>query len=315
MKKFALIGAAGYIAPRHFKAINDTNNFLSLAYDKSDSVGRLDEFSHEIKFATSFEEFMEIAWKMNSSPKTKLDYVVVCSPNHFHFSHIYSGLKLGCDVICEKPLVSSTRELDELAILQNKTGKKVFTILQLRLHQEILKIKKQISLRKSIKKYQVNLTYITSRGKWYMESWKGDYKKSFGVCANIGIHFFDMLSFIFGKCLKIKTHYLDKFRGSGFLEFEKAQVSWFLSIDKSDLPSNFNSKLKTFRAIKYDDNEIEFSGGFTDLHTLSYENILNGHGFGIDDSRESISIVEKIMNNKIEEINLKNLHPSVIKYI
>ena len=294
MKNFALIGAAGYIAPRHMKAINETGSRLSVAYDINDSVGIIDSLAPGSDFFTEFERFQEHAWQLKRDPKTALDYVAICSPNYLHHPHIAAGLRLGCDVICEKPLVPTPELLDELAKVEAETGKRVYNILQLRHHQAILDLKKKVDAQPAGPKHEVELTYITSRGKWYMESWKGDPRKSFGVATNIGVHFFDMLHFIFGKLEKNVLHYADNQKAAGYLEYEKARVPWFLSIDTQDLPGSVESKQSTYRSITVDGNEIEFSAGFTDLHTVSYEEILADRGYGIEDARHSVETVNKI---------------------
>ena len=290
MKNFAVIGAAGYIAPRHLKAIKDLGHQIIVAYDVNDSVGIIDSISPESEFFTEFERFLHFA------NNVELDFVSVCSPNYLHLSHISAGLRLGCDVICEKPLVSSIAELKELSSLEEETGKKVFNILQLRNHPSIVEIKKDIENLEEGKKCEVELTYITSRGKWYEKSWKGDSKKSYGVMMNIGIHFFDMLYFVFGNLKDIVLHYSDNKKASGYLEYDKARVKWFLSIDSDDLPPEIKESQQTYRSIKIDGEEIEFSAGFTDLHTISYDEILKGNGFGLSDAFHSIHTVEQMRN-------------------
>lgn len=309
MKNFALVGAAGYIAPRHMKAIKETGNQLSIAYDINDSVGIIDSISPQSEFFTDFEHFYDFAHRLNRAPESKLDFVSICTPNYMHLSHITAGLRLGCDVICEKPLVPTKKDLEELLLVEKETGKKVFNILQLRHHQAILDLKKQVAETPKDDKYEVELTYITSRGKWYMESWKGDPRKSFGVATNIGVHFFDMLHFIFGNLEKNILHYADEQKACGYLEYEKARVRWFLSIDANDLPDDIKGKQSTFRTISVDGNEIEFSKGFTDLHTVSYEEILAGRGYGLEDARFSVETVEYIRSAKIEIPNKNEAHP------
>lgn len=309
MKKFALIGAAGYIAPRHMKAIKETGNEIVCAYDTNDSVGIIDSISPQSEFFTEFERFSDYSYTLKRDKSTALDYVSVCSPNYLHKSHIAAGLRMGCDVICEKPLVPTIAALDELTALEQETGKKVYNILQLRHHQSIIDLKEKIESIPKHGKYDVELTYITSRGKWYMESWKGDPKKSFGVATNIGVHFFDMLHFVFGKLEKNVLHYLTDDKACGFLEYEKARVRWFLSIDANDLPANVKGKQPTFRSITYDGQEFEFSGGFTDLHTVSYKEILAGRGFGIEDARHCVETVDHIRKAKIESPLEKEAHP------
>jgi UDP-N-acetyl-2-amino-2-deoxyglucuronate dehydrogenase len=294
MKNFALIGASGYIAPRHMKAIKETGNQLSVCYDINDSVGIIDSISPQSEFFTEFERFNEYVWQLKRSPETALDYVSICSPNYLHHSHIAAGLRLGCDVICEKPLVPTSALLDELALVEKETGKKVYNILQLRHHQAIIDLKQKVASEKKTDKYEVELTYITSRGKWYMESWKGDPRKSFGIATNIGVHFFDMLHFVFGKLQKNVLHYANDHKAAGYLEYENARVPWFLSIDINDLPGSVKGKQPTYRSIAVDGEEIEFSAGFTDLHTISYEEILKGNGYGLEDARHCVETVEYI---------------------
>ncbi|CAM3613458.1 Gfo/Idh/MocA family oxidoreductase [Halomonas lysinitropha] len=294
MKNFALIGAAGYIAPRHMKAIKETGNHLAVGYDINDSVGIIDSISPQSDFFTEFERFQEHAWQLKRDSQRALDYVAVCSPNHLHHAHIAAGLRLGCDVICEKPLVPTPELLDELARIERETGRRIYNILQLRHHQAILDLKRKVATERREGKHEVELTYITSRGKWYMESWKGDPRKSFGIATNIGVHFFDMLHFIFGKLQKNVLHHADNAKAAGYLEYEKARVPWFLSIDADDLPKSVQGKQSTYRSITVDGEEIEFSGGFTDLHTISYQEILAGRGYGIEDARHCVETVNTI---------------------
>lgn len=294
MKRFALVGAAGYIAPRHMRAIKDTGNELVSAYDINDSVGIIDSLSPQSEFFTEFERFYDHAWSLKRQPGQELDIVSVCSPNYLHHPHINAGLRLGCDVICEKPLVPSPHLLDDLALTERETGQRLWNILQLRHHQAIIDLKDRVQGGKSEHKHEVELTYITSRGKWYMESWKGDPRKSFGVATNIGVHFYDMLHFIFGKLQRNVVHYSHEHKAAGYLEYENARVRWFLSIDASDLPDAVRGKKLTYRSIMVDGQEIEFSEGFTDLHTVSYQAILNGNGYGIEDARHCVETVETI---------------------
>ncbi|CAO1668257.1 UDP-N-acetyl-2-amino-2-deoxy-D-glucuronate oxidase [Halomonas sp. NYA30] len=316
MKNFALIGAAGYIAPRHMKAIKETGNHLAVAYDINDSVGIIDSISPQSEFFTEFERFQEHAWQLKRNPETALDYVTVCSPNYLHHAHIAAGLRLGCDVICEKPLVPTLELLDELALIEQETGKRVYNILQLRHHPAILDLKQKVEEESRSDKYEVELTYITSRGKWYMESWKGDPRKSFGVAANIGVHFFDMLHFIFGKLQKNMLHFASNDKATGYLEYEKARVPWFLSIDANDLPENVKgNKQATYRSITVDGQEIEFSGGFTDLHTVSYLGILSGCGFGIENTRHCIETVNTISSAQPQAPRASEAHPLLSRLV
>jgi UDP-N-acetyl-2-amino-2-deoxyglucuronate dehydrogenase len=315
MKKFALIGASGYIAPRHMKAVKETNNHLSVCYDINDSVGIIDSISPQSEFFTDFERFYDFAYKLKRNKETALDYVSICSPNYLHHSHITASLRLGCDVICEKPLVPTLKELDDLALVEKETGKKVFNILQLRHHQAILDLKNKVETEAIEGKYEVELTYITSRGKWYMESWKGDHRKSFGIATNIGVHFFDMLHFIFGKLERNDVHFMDNDKASGYLEYEKAKVRWFLSIDAQDLPASVIGKQPTYRSITVDGDELEFSGGFTDLHTVSYQEILAGRGYGLEDARHCVETVDTIRKGKITVGTDEEVHPFVKEVI
>ena len=309
MKRFALIGAAGYIAPRHMRAIKDTGNELVSAYDINDSVGIIDSISPSSEFFTEFERFQEHAHRIKRNPLTALDYVSVCSPNYLHHAHIVAGLRLGCDVICEKPLVPAPENLDELAKVEQETGKRLFNILQLRHHQAILKLKDKVAREKADHKHDVELTYITSRGKWYMESWKGDPRKSFGVATNIGVHFYDMLHFIFGALQRNVVHFVSEYKAAGYLEYENARVRWFLSIDAGDLPAEVKGKKPTYRSITVDGDEIEFSEGFTDLHTVSYQEILAGRGYGIEDARHCVETVSTIRSAPISSAQNGEGHP------
>lgn len=296
MKNFGLIGVAGYIAPRHLKAIKDTNNNLIVALDKSDSVGIMDSYFPNCSFYTEFERFDRFVEKIKHTDK-KLDYVTVCTPNYLHDSHIRFGLRAGADVICEKPLVLNPWNIDALTQMEKETGKKVNTILQLRLHQAIIDWKKQIEEGPKDKVYDVDLTYITSRGTWYYTSWKGFTEKSGGVATNIGIHFYDMLSWIFGPVQENIVHISQHDRVGGFLRFEKARVRYFLSINADTLPPEAIAQGKrTYRKIEMEGTEIEFSEGFKELHTDSYKNILEGKGFGLEEARQCIEIVHDIRN-------------------
>ncbi len=308
-KRFGLIGASGYIAPRHMRAIKDLGHELVVAYDVNDSVGIIDSISPSSEFFTHFERFYEYCLHLQSNEETKLDYIGVCSPNYLHRSHISTSLHLGCDVICEKPLVPFAEDLEYLRGVEKATGQRVYNILQLRHHEAILKLKEQVAVENKSEKYDVDLTYITSRGKWYHESWKGDLEKSYGVAANIGIHFFDMLGFIFGDLQENTLHFIDAKSASGYLEFEKARVKWFLSIDANDLPEDIKGKQSTFRSISYDGTEIEFSQGFTDLHTVSYQSVLDGTGFGLDDAQSSIKMVCDINTQSNKTSLPDNIHP------
>ena len=299
MKNFALIGAAGYIAPRHLKAIKDTNNNLLCALDKFDSVGVMDSYFPNASFFVEFERFDRHIEKLRRNG-TLLDYVSICTPNYLHDAHIRMALRSGADAICEKPLVLNPWNVDALLDIEKESGKKIHTILQLRLHPSIIALKKKIESENADTKYDVDLTYITSRGKWYDISWKGDESKSGGIATNIGIHFFDMLAWLFGEVQENSVHLREKDKSAGYLEFEKARVRWFLSIDENSLPEPIK-KLgqRTFRSITINNEELEFSSGFTELHTKSYQQILKGEGFGLEDAKESIKIAQKIRNNAI----------------
>ena len=298
MKNFALIGAGGYIAPRHMKAIKDTGNNLIAALDKHDSVGILDSFFPEANFFTEFERFDRHLEKLKRQ-NIKTDFVSICSPNYLHDAHIRFGLRIGADAICEKPLVLNPWNIDALEEIEQETGKKVYTILQLRLHPAIIELKEKISNAPKDKKFKIDLQYITSRGNWYHTSWKGDIQKSGGIATNIGVHFFDMLMWIFGdvKNNEVIEHGTDTARGN--LELERADVSWMLSINENTLPQDVRAAGKrTFRTLTIDDDAFEFSEGFTELHTVSYANILAGKGFLLAETRRAIQLVHDIRNKK-----------------
>src|SRR5436190_9037186 len=298
MKNFALIGAGGYIAPRHMKAVKDTGNNLIAALDKHDSVGILDSYFPEAEFFVEFERFDRHIEKLRRLG-THSDYVAVCSPNYLHDAHIRFGLRIGANVICEKPLVLNPWNIDGLKEIEKETGKKISTILQLRLHPAIIALREKIQKNSSGKKYEIDLRYITSRGHWYHISWKGDPQKSGGIATNIGIHFFDMLIWIFGDVKINEVHQHTAETASGKLELERAKVNWFLSIDAKTLPDNVKQAGKrTFRSLTIDNEAFEFSEGFTELHTRSYEEILKGNGFPVEEARKSIELVHAIRNKK-----------------
>jgi UDP-N-acetyl-2-amino-2-deoxyglucuronate dehydrogenase len=312
MKNFALIGAAGYIAPRHLKAIKDTNNNLLAALDPFDSVGILDSYFPNTDFFVEFERFDRHVEKLKREKGIKLDYVSICTPNYLHDSHIRMALRSGADAICEKPLVLNPWNLDALLDIEKETGNKVYTILQLRLHPSIIALKEKIANGPKDKVYDVDLTYLTSRGGWYYTSWKGDVSKSGGIASNIGVHFYDMLGWIFGDVKQNKVHVHTHDRAAGYLEFEKAKVKWFLSIDYDVIPEEVKEKgQRTFRSITVDGEEIEFSGGFTELHTKSYKGIIEGDGFGLEDARKSIEIVHEIRNSNVSERHEAETHSLV----
>lgn len=297
MKNFALIGAGGYIAPRHMKAIKETGNNLIAALDKNDSVGILDNYFPEADFFTEFERFDRHLEKLKRQG-IHIDYLTICSPNYLHDAHIRFGLRSGADVICEKPLVLNPWNADALIEMEKETGKKVYTILQLRLHPAIIALKEKISKGPNDKKYKIDLKYITSRGHWYNVSWKGDVQKSGGIATNIGIHFFDMLIWIFGDVKQNDVSRHDKNAAAGKLVLDKAEVNWFLSIDAKDLPKDIAAAGKRiFRSITIDGDEFEFSDGFTDLHNRSYEEILKGNGFQIQETKRSIELVHQIRSS------------------
>lgn len=298
MKNFALVGAAGYIAVRHLKAIKETNNNLVAALDPFDSVGIIDSYFPEADFFTEFERFDRHIYKLNRE-KRPVEFVSICSPNYLHDSHIRFALRQGADAICEKPLVLNPWNIEALKDYEKETGKKVYNVLQLRLHPSIIALKQKIENGDPDKIYDVDLSYITSRGKWYHFSWKGDSTKSGGVATNIGVHFYDMLSWIFGEVQMNQVHIRTETKAAGYLEFKRARVRWFLSVDYNDLPQEIKDKgQRTYRSITIENDELEFSGGFTDLHTQTYNGILKGEGFGLDDAATSINIVHHIRNTQ-----------------
>ena len=299
---FALIGAAGYIAPRHMKAIKETGNSLVAALDPYDGVGIMDSYFPEADFFIEPERFDRRLDKLrreagSNSAKghLKVDYVSICSPNYMHDSHIRLALRNDAHAICEKPIVLNPWNIDALNMIEKETGRKVYTILQVRLHPAIIALEKRIRENPKEKLHNVDLTYITSRGKWYFRSWKGNVEKSGGIATNIGIHFFDLLTWIFGKAEENIVHVLEPNRAAGFLKLEKANVRWFLSIESKDVPENLrNLGKRTYRSLQMDGEEIEFSDGFSDLHTESYKDIISGHGFGLLDAKPSVEIVHDI---------------------
>lgn len=308
MENFALIGATGYIAPRHIKAIADTGNNLLVAYDRFDSVGRLDSSFPECSFFTENEQFDRFCSKQMKTDNP-LSWTAICTPNYTHDAFIRYGLRLGTDVICEKPLVLNPYNIDNLLDVEKETGHKAYTILQLRLHDSIIALKKKVDEGPKDKIYDVDLTYITSRGKWYYASWKGDVHKSGGIATNIGVHFYDMLQWIFGPVKQNIVHVMSFDRVAGYLELEKARVRYFLSINAECLPENaVQGEKKTYRTINIDGSEFEFSVGFTELHTKSYQKILAGEGFRISEARNCIQIVSEIRHSN--PIGLKgDYHP------
>ena len=308
MKKFGLIGVAGFIAPRHLKAIYETGNNLIAGTDPNDSVGILDKYFPEALYFKEIERFDRYLEKLRRKGEG-VDYISICTPNYLHDAHIRLALRLKANAICEKPIVINPWNLDALEELEEEYKKKVWTILQLRVHPKILKLKEKLDSEKFDKKYKIILTYITPRGPWYHISWKGDEEKSGGLAMNIGVHFFDLLLWLFGREEKIEVHFYDKNKISGYLELEKASVSYFLSIDKNDLPKdNLNKSRTSFRSLTIEGEEIDFSSGFEDLHTIVYEKILKGDGFGIKDAKPSIEVVYKIRKTEVRKVS-KNLHP------
>ena len=306
---FALIGAAGYIAPRHMKAIKESGNDLVAAHDPMDSVGIIDSYFPNADFFIEPERFDRHLDKLKRSGNKKVDYVSICSPNYLHDAHIRMALRSGAHAICEKPLVLNPWNLEGLKELEKESNKRIYNILQLRHHKSIIDLKQKIDSLPKDKVHDIDLTYITSRGKWYHYSWKGNISKSGGVVTNIGIHFFDMLGWIFGNMKSNTLHLLTADKASGLLQLENANIRWYLSIDKNDLPIEATSNdLSTYRSISVDGDDFEFSGGFTDLHTESYKSILEGKGFGLDDARNSIEIAHLIRNQAITT-NKSDAHP------
>ncbi len=304
MKKsynFALIGAAGYIAPRHLKAIKDTGNDLVAALDPFDSVGIMDSYFPDCQFFIEPERFDRHLDKLRRKNEGRqVDYVSICSPNYLHDAHIRLALRNDAHAICEKPIVLNPWNVDALQEIEKETGKRIYTILQLRYHPSIIALKKRVDEGPKNKIYDIDLTYFTSRGKWYFISWKGDIQKSGGVATNIGVHFFDMLGWIFGKVKDVEVTMSQPEKVSGHMELERAKVKWQLSLDINDIPVGaLNRGQRTYRSIKIEDEEIEFSQGFTDLHTVTYQKILDGEGYGLEDARNSIEIVHKIRASKV----------------
>ncbi len=312
-KNFALIGIAGYIAIRHIRAIKETGNNLMAALDRFDSVGFIDSYFPKSDFFVEFERFDRHIDKLRRKGKN-IDYVSICSPNYLHDSHIRFALRSGADAICEKPVVLNPWNIDGLIDFEKQTGKKVFNILQLRYHPSILELKKKIEESPGDKMHEIDLSYITSRGKWYHYSWKGDVEKSGGIATNIGVHFFDMLTWIFGNVKENIVQILEKDKAAGFLELEKARVRWFLSLDYEDIPDEIKAKnQRTYRNISVDGEELEFSSGFADLHTTTYMEILKGNGFGLNDAKNSIETVYSIRNSN--PVGLKGEYHPIIKNI
>lgn len=310
MKNFALVGLGGYIALRHLRAIKETGNNLLVALDRNDSVGIIDTYFPNADFFTEPERFERYVYKVQHGQDEKLDYFSICTPNYLHDAHIRIALLNGADAICEKPLVLNPWNVDALAALEKETGHKIYNILQMRYQPTIMALKDRIDADKSGKVYDIDLTYITSRGKWFQYSWKGDIAKSGGLATNIGIHFFDMLLNIFGEMKQIVVHHRDSHVVAGYMELQKARVRWFLSVDSCYLPQWVKEKgQSTYRSIKIEGEELEFTNGFTDLHTLSYQHILNGNGFGLEQARPSIDVVYKIRTMDISNEAKECRHP------
>ena len=315
---FALIGASGYIAPRHMKAIKETGNELVAALDPYDGIGIMDSNFPQAYFFTEFERFDRFVDKWHRDGNKRIEYIGITTPNYLHDSHIRFALKSGAHAICEKPLVLNPHNIDQLAVIEKETGKKVYNILQLRLHDSIIALKNKIAkeLEKNPNKvYDIDLTYLTSRGKWYFVSWKGDEAKSGGIASNIGVHFFDMLSWIFGPIEENLVHLKQADTNAGFMKLKNARVRWFLSVNYDYIPEEIKAtEQRTYRSITVNGEEMEFSGGFTELHTRSYEEILKGNGFGLDEARNSINIVSVI--RKLTPLGLQgDYHPFCKKAI
>jgi len=299
MKKFSLIGAAGYIADRHMKAIHDTGNTLDVAMDVRDSVGIIDSYFPDAHFFTDFELF-DAHVNAERRAGRGLDFISIASPNFLHSAHMQWALRAGSDAICEKPLVLEPRQIDELKLIEAEAGRKIHTILQLRLHPAILLLRDRVAKMPEGRKAEVDLTYITSRGNWYLKSWKGMTEKSGGIATNIGVHFYDMLHFVYGELQENIVHLNTPTKAAGYLEYERARVRWFLSLDANDVPAEDRANgRRTFRAVLADGESIEFSDGFTELHTKVYEDILSGGGFGVEDNRVAIETVATIRHAPI----------------
>jgi UDP-N-acetyl-2-amino-2-deoxyglucuronate dehydrogenase len=311
---FAIIGVGGFIAPRHLQAIKDTGNKLVATLDPKDSVGIIDKYFPEADFFTEFERFDRHAEKLRRlSEDKRIHFVSICSPNYLHDSHVRFALRIGANAICEKPIVLNPWNLDALEDLEKETGKKVYTVLQLRVHPALIELKKKIEKEFKGKRYDVDLTYITPRGKWYFVSWKGDDKKSGGVATNIGVHFFDLLIWLFGDVKRQEVHHANHKKMGGFIELEKANVRWFLSVDREDLPDSVKKDNKAFRQITIDGKALEFSDVFADLHTVVYNDILEGRGFGIADARPAITLVHNIRRSSPSLGSKEKMHPFLVK--
>lgn len=313
-KNFAIMGVGGYVAPRHLKAIKDTGNNLVAAVDPSDSVGVIDGHFNDVRFFVEFERFDRHIEKLRRmGVDRRVHYISICSPNYLHDAHVRFALRVNADAVCEKPLVLNPWNIDALAELEQESGRRVYTVLQLRVHPALIALREKLLKQPKDKIHDVNLTYVTSRGRWYHVSWKGHVERSGGIATNIGIHFFDLLHWLFGKMTHSEVHVADANRNGGYLEFERARVKWFLSIDRGDLPEEAVKAGKpTHRSITIDGNDVEFSGGFTDLHTVVYKDILDGGGFGLEDARPSITLAHDIRNAIPIGIN-ENSHQILVK--
>jgi UDP-N-acetyl-2-amino-2-deoxyglucuronate dehydrogenase len=312
LKRFALMGAAGYIAPRHMQAVRDTGHVVVSAFDPNDSVGIMDSFFPDAHFFTEFERFDRQLDKLRRrGPEEAVNYISICSPNYLHDAHMRFALRAGADAICEKPLVLNPWNIDALIDFEKETGRKINTILQLRLHPAIKALREKVLRQPKGKKYDVELTYVTSRGRWYLQSWKGDVRKSGGIATNIGVHFFDMLHFVFGDIQESKVYVSEDMKAGGYLEYEHARVRWFLSLDVMDVPKELcDAGQRTFRAITADGEDIEFSKGFGDLHTESYREILNGNGFNLEDNRVAVETVAAIRTAVLSPL-VGDYHPAL----
>ncbi len=312
-KNFAVIGVGGYVAPRHLKAISNTGNNLVAAVDPSDSVGILDKYFENVSFFVEFERFDRHIEKLRRmGPEKRVNYVSICSPNYLHDAHCRFALRINADAICEKPLVLNPWNIDALTELEQESGRKVYTVLQLRVHPSLIALRKKLLKKPAGTMHEVELTYITSRGPWYQTSWKGQIERSGGVATNIGIHFFDLLIWLFGNVQHNEVHIAENARTGGYIELERARVKWLLSIDRRDLPEVAKKNdPPTYRSITIDGSEIEFSGGFTDLHTKVYEDILAGNGFGLEDAKPSIMIAHNIRTAVAIGAN-ENSHPIIL---
>ena len=301
MKDFALVGVGGFVAPRHLRAIHETGNRLVAAMDRTDSVGILDRYFPQARFFTEIERLDRHLEKLRRSPAEEaVSYVSICSPNYLHDAHVRLALRLGADAICEKPLVINPWNLDGLAELEAESGRRVYNILQLRLHPSMAALKQRLEQQPQRERAEVCLTYVTRRGQWYHISWKGSESKSGGLAMNIGVHFFDLLMWLFGPVESSRLHVAQRDKMAGCVELEGARVRWFLSVDAEDLPESAQAAGQTaFRSMTIDGEELEFSGGFEDLHTKSYEAVLAGDGFGIHEARPSLELIHQIRTSDV----------------